>query len=440
MFTYSPPAGIDDLAGRPTRDGFLNDWHDFIARAFNTEITSLRQIKPKLDPQFATEVSGVFPGNAVPVTWNAFPLFISRLHHNDSVGAWKDANRPGRVQFDTLTAQVRRQDEYCEWFEYRSGGSLQKIVFTAEGPEYWIRLAKHDLGQVVSLYQKWVSPEVQKADLQLSKDLTWLDKRVLPAGSYNPYNSWNTTKGVMHLTHPANTLGAEINLAARATVLRRDAAGNRITDVRHLACCSNFGDANRSSDPNIGSAVNTSCVSPGGQNIQDVTLADPVALYIDHLQDGALTGPEDEPLDDWFKIVRGVKGRGLMAVLAPPPGAAFGLDKVKVKGIDLGFGGQVAEVIQMVLYAKVRPHAGAAGAVPVYGCTKNCCAPVGTQPADYKNINFDSLNDTGTCDAGNETAYGDGAAVVAFAVLADAVAEVHPPDPGKRAVRVPPST
>jgi hypothetical protein len=434
MFTYSPPAGIDDLAGRPTRQGFVNDWHDFIAGAFNTEIAALGRIRPRLEPQFATEVAGIFPGDPVPVPWNAFPLFISRIH-GDSLGAWKDANDPGRVQFDTLTAQVRRQDEYCEWFEYRNAGALQKIVFTAEGPEYWIRLAKHDFDQVVSLYRKWVSPDVQRADLQLSQDLTWLDDEVLPAGSYNPYNPWNTTKGVMHLTHPANTLGAEINLAARATVLRRDVAGNRITDVRHLACCSNFGDANRSSDPNIGSAVNTNCVTPDGQIIQDVTLADPVALYLDHLQDGVLTGPDpdDEPLDDWFKIVRGVRGRGLMAVLAPPAGAAFGLDKVKVKGVDLAFGGQVAEAIQMVLYAKVRPHLGTAGAVPMYGCTKQCCAPVGTPQAKYKNINFDRPEDTGSCKIGSETAYGDGAPVV-FAP----VAEVHPPGLGKRAVRVPP--
>ena len=33
-------------------------------------------------------------------------------------------------------------------------------------------------------------------------------------GTYNPYNRWNTTDGIMHLTHPANTLSAEIKLGA----------------------------------------------------------------------------------------------------------------------------------------------------------------------------------------------------------------------------------
>ena len=60
----------------------------------------------------------------------------------------------------------------------------------------------------------------------------------------------------MHLTQRANTLGAEINLAARATVLRRDHAGNRITDARRLISSSAFGSPDRSSDPNISQGVN----------------------------------------------------------------------------------------------------------------------------------------------------------------------------------------
>jgi hypothetical protein len=237
----------------------------------------------------------------------------------------------------------------------------------------------------------------------------------------------------MHLTHPANTLGAEIDLAAKATVLRRDAAGNRITDVRQLACCSNFGDPNRSSDPNIGNAVNVSCVTPDGRTIQDVTLANPVALYIDSLQDGAITGPNDEPLDDWFTIVRGVQGRGLMAVLAPPAGAAFGLEKVKVKGIGLAYGGQVAEAIQMVLYAKVRAHAAGGNAVPAYDCTNGCCAPAGTDPANYTNTNFDSPDDSGACGPGEEAAYQVGGGVAHAALRADVAAlqAVKPRTPGR---------
>ncbi|HEX5264842.1 MAG TPA: hypothetical protein VFW13_15025, partial [Phenylobacterium sp.] len=367
MFTYAPPANIDDLAGQPTREKFLTDWHDFVGKTFADELARVISDNPGIEPQFASEVDGAFAGQDIPVNWQAFPLTITRDHFNDSVKAWTAANILMHVMVGGVPVKMRPQDEYCEWFEYRKGGVLQRIVFTAEAPEYWIALAAHDLEKVVSLYQRLVDPAVKKADLLLDQDMRWLDNRILKAGTYNPYNPWNTEKGVMHLTHHANSLGAEIDLAAKATVVRGN-GGVRVTDVRQLACCSDFGDPNRSSDPNIGHAVNTSCTPVDGSPAQDVTLANPVALYIDGLAPGTITGPNDEPLDNWFTFVRGATGHGLMAVLAPPAGAAFGLDQVKVKGIPLAYGGQVAEAIQMVLYAKIRPHAGAGVPVKIYDC------------------------------------------------------------------------
>lgn len=88
------------------------------------------------------------------------------------------------------------------------------------------------------------------------------------------------------------------------------------------------------------------------------------------LQPNSLTGPNDQPIDDWFTFVRGSAGRGLMAVLTPPAGAFFGLDQVKVKGIKLEFGGQGAECIDMVLYAKVAPAASAAPGLVT--CSGHC--------------------------------------------------------------------
>lgn len=298
---------------------------------------------------------------------------------------------------------IRIQDEYCEWHVYRTGNRIDRIVFTAEGPEYWLELAALDFDAVVALYRKHVSADVAADDLRLDRDLDWFD-RTLPAGSYNPYNVWNTRKGVMHLTHPANTLGAEINLAARATLVRADESNRRITDVRRLICCAGYGDPNRSSDPNIGHAVNVTCSPPAaGAALQDITLADPVGLYMGGVQAGAIADVDGNPLDAWFRIVRGGPGAGLMAVLEPPPGAAFGLDKVQVKGIDLAWGGQVAEVIQMVLYAKVRPHAGQS--VSAHRCTSRCCAPAGTRQADYSQVNFDQVDSGRSCPPGSEPAY-----------------------------------
>jgi hypothetical protein len=386
MFAYSPPGGLDDLAGRPTRTKFLNDWHSFIHKTFETNIQGLGPT-----PLFFSEVDKAAQSNPVPISWNGFPLSISR-EVKTSEAAWTAADQlqattrftpPGSPPVQT---QFRPQDEYCEWFAYSEGGKITRIVFTAEGPEYWIRLARADFAAVLALYKKFVSKDVSDADLRLTIPLQF-DGEILPVGSYNPYNKWNTTGGVMHLTHPANTLGAEVNLAAFASIPRRDNTGKRVDDIRRLACCGGFGDPNRSSDPSIGFAVNTTCLPlAAGGAAQDATLADPVALYMDGLQEGTITGPQDEPLDSWFQFVRGKQGRGLMAVLEAPPGSQFGLDEVKVKGVKLERGGQVAEVIDMVLYAKVKPHGGPVP--PLAPSVTTCCMPVGTPPQKIKDINL----------------------------------------------------
>ena len=60
----------------------------------------------------------------------------------------------------------------------------------------------------------------------------------------------------MHLTHRANTLGAEIALAADATVQFQVAPAPAATFPFRLICCAQFGGENRSSDPLIGAGVN----------------------------------------------------------------------------------------------------------------------------------------------------------------------------------------
>ena len=46
-----------------------------------------------------------------------------------------------------------------------------------------------------------------------------------------------------------NTLGDEIDLGARATVIRKRKDGTVITDMHELIKCSKYGNANRNSDP-----------------------------------------------------------------------------------------------------------------------------------------------------------------------------------------------
>jgi len=215
MFRYNPPANIDDLSGRPTRTAFLDAWHSHVAARFAQEISG-----PGVS-LFFSETTSAATSPEIPVPWDAFPLFIRRRFPNDANKRWAEADV---LDTSEQAGPFRQQDEYCEWFAYRdtAAGPIKRIVFTAEAPEYWERLAVADFERVVQLYRQHVSPQVQPAEL-------------LDAGAYNPRNKWNTTHGVMHLTHPANSLGAEINLAARATVMRMDGQGIRVTDVRKFA-------------------------------------------------------------------------------------------------------------------------------------------------------------------------------------------------------------
>jgi len=73
---------------------------------------------------------------------------ISRKFGGGGPKAWSAADvlqsttRYTPDQSPPVTTQFRPQDEYCEWFAYKDPGSgkLSRIVFTSEGPEYWINL------------------------------------------------------------------------------------------------------------------------------------------------------------------------------------------------------------------------------------------------------------------------------------------------------------
>lgn len=70
--------------------------------------------------------------------------------------------------------------------------------------------------------------------------------------SYNPDNYWNrysTTGAIGHLAHPNNSLSAEIDIAAQATVIRKNEHGELISDPRELIRCSRYGGPARNSDP-----------------------------------------------------------------------------------------------------------------------------------------------------------------------------------------------
>src|SRR5664279_709894 len=244
----------------------LAAWSAFISNTVDAEINGLKGIDYGIaNPQFfnATKVDQT---GAVtdPIPWQGFPKKLERAHGGFTEAALKAAEPSDLPQASNRNykrvVRFRPQDEYCEWRLVANGGGRPiKYIFTSEPPEYWETLAEgypqtytpaagdppseknHAL--VLKLYRELVGPEVNSEDL-------------FPNGVYDGFNRFNTTDGIVHLTHPANTLGAEIDLAARSTATY-SSGGTPITDETQLIGCNGAGDKDRASDPHISQRVNS---------------------------------------------------------------------------------------------------------------------------------------------------------------------------------------
>jgi len=259
----------------------------------------------------------------------------------------------------------RPQDEYCEWHVTRDrDGTITRVTFTSEPPEYWQALHGDTLATlegvpkyqtagdpklVLRLYRELVSPHVQYEDLICTEDLVdhsdpQNPQIVYTRGSYNPYNKWNTTHGIVHLTEPANSLGAEIKLGADASVLFSPAAGQApLADPDALIACGAYGGLNRCSDPTIGGSINELAALGFA-----ITIKNPVGLYMDHLDMTGWAQPDGTPVDPaWFRVVRGAPGLVERAVFEVPEGKGFRVGDLTIGGEPIVWGGQLSEHMTM---------------------------------------------------------------------------------------------
>jgi hypothetical protein len=388
MPVFNAPGQIDDFAQSSKSNELAEGWNAIID-AWLTRAKRGLFYNPN-------EPGSPTGGQVAPITWDAFPLVISSWfdgEHDAKELAYRAAETPkpllsgGRrlrvVEEDgnlgrELNLTYRQQDEYCEWFTEREDDRVTGVQFTSEGPEYWeflvsgtrpffppnengtadprAEITSGDPDLALALYREHISPDVQPEDLVWPHHVAAHGRSgwflYARKGDYNPLNRWNTELGAMHLTHPSNTLQAEVALAADATVLRR--APSSADD---LICCAGYGNVNRSSDPLIGLGVNRTAA----QN-QLVTLADPVGLYIASVNKGALSDPSA------WTVMRGSESAEaiLRARINIPAGG-----ELEVGGIPLRFGGQLAEHILMILTGLANPHD---GVLPEPSeCETRCC-------------------------------------------------------------------
>jgi hypothetical protein len=234
------------------------------------------------------------------------------------------------------------------------------------------------------LYHK-LNAQVAKS---IDDDDLWLTDKSRGYKIYNPTNVWNIrsdTGSIMHLIHPSNTLGAEIDIAAQATVIRKDKQGKTIKSDDDLIRCSQYGNYYRSSDPTIGGSINAYARSmeDDGKGPYMLSVANPVALYIYSLDDSTLlldyAGQDSSDQDlrplpaGTIKVTRGdlTKHMGLRIEIEVPAGTRGTatdddgnlrdlrvsdiFDSSHGKGNYIMYGAQFADHIMMSVSAVVIP-------------------------------------------------------------------------------------
>jgi hypothetical protein len=384
---YLAPAGIDDFGQAKDPEAARQGWHAQVSSII-AQVQKGKRSSPLFYDQLA-DASGVPDSDPQGVPWNGFPLRLDKWYADSAPSS---ARRLANAAADTLlrgpdfgfftdkagqhaiTLPFRVQDEYCEWFIDRTDdGAITRISFTCEPPEYWSYLASQDFDLVVKLYRTLLGTDaVQKADLQWATDVfDGGGNTVYQAGDYNPWNDWNTVRGAVHLTHPANSLFAEIQLASDSSLGWPVAPGpGAPIDAQALMCCAGVGGINRSSDPLILQGV-YGFASQG----KSVALFNPIGLYMNAFSLGGLLDPEGNPIQASAvkRIRQSTDGARVLRVeVTPPPGASYTLDQCTLDGEALAFGGQIARAITMRLFAVAKTIPGEKPR-KVTSCPTFCC-------------------------------------------------------------------
>jgi hypothetical protein len=376
---FQPPANLNDFNRSAMGQQLANAWH--------TMMNDLVTADPGTSPAFYNPLAP--PTNDPPAVaapeWTGLPRAIKRLvsgsvaaaaqHVENAISMGNPDPMFGKFTppfHETGSSTIfagpayRPQDEYLEWVTIKDpDGTITEVSFTCEGPEYWKQISA-DQQLLLALYQELLQNNtIQLADLLFPKAVTWQNPNGgvenYQAGDYNPYNKWNI-QGAVHLTQPANTLGAEIELARQATLLY--GRPTEVTSDPDLICCADYGAVNRMSDPTIGSGVNTQ-VRLGNR----VSLRNPIGLYIKGIDASAFSLPDGTPFaaaSSCFEILRPAPPAAtdmiVRARFRVPPGQLLNGNQLRVgdllvNGEKIVTGGQVADVVTMTLYALAIPGA-----------------------------------------------------------------------------------
>lgn len=298
--------------------------------AWSARVGAMVQRQAARFPQFYDPTAEDTPGGLAPavMAWPAFPARILR------------EEGPGARRWQRADSSRQEQDEYCEWSVERDPtGKVTRITFTSEVPEYWQELGNSNPDLLLELYQQHVDGGVQRSDLFVG-------------GRYEPRNRWNTaTSGrLAHLIQQNNTLGAAVTLVAEATILRRRADGTPVTDRQELVICGRLGDPFRNSDPQIAEIVNDAAALG-----TEVTLLDPLGLYLDGLISAGMETPDGTDAATFWHIERGTPEHAVRASFAVPAELGYAVGDIRIGGRPISFGAQVADKVRVRITAVAKP-------------------------------------------------------------------------------------
>ena len=311
----------------PGRLDVLSEDHRF---AWSRKVSGMIDEFTGQFPQFYNPTVEDTPAGLTPalIAWPAFPAQVLRKEG------------PGAARWDRADSSRDVQDEYCEWsVERGEDRKITRITFTTEVPEYWKHVAKNDRDLLLELYHQFVDPRVEPDDL-------------FDGEEYVPRNRWNTsTEGrLAHLVQGSNNLRAAIALVAPATILRVREDGTLVTDRQELVRCGRLGEPFRNSDPQIAEIVNDAAALGN-----EITLLDPVGLYLDGLLSAGMETPDGADAAEFWKIERGAPGHAVRASFAVPEDRGYVVGDIKVNGLPIPRGGQVADNVRIRIAAVVKP-------------------------------------------------------------------------------------